>query len=134
MQKYNWISVNDRLPKQYEEVLLTDGEHYSTGFYASDNKTDWEVRKYYNTKPTHWIDLKGIKFDEGEEVKEYSFLDMISFGEFCRNNEGSVAELLPLYEKGECTPPKFKKCTKCGVDVPIEDECDYCDECWCKMY
>lgn len=63
-----WIDVNERLPKVYDEVLITDGKYISIGYVVSvddrkyvlngevGNLREW-IGRYPVNNVTHWMPL-----------------------------------------------------------------------------
>ena len=57
LNRQGWTRVEDGEKETFKQILLTDGANYSIGFFGSDGLTDWEVNKYFNSRPTHWMPL-----------------------------------------------------------------------------
>jgi len=57
LNRQGWTRVEDGEKETFKQILLTDGENYSIGYFGSDGLTDWEVNKYFNSTPTHWMKL-----------------------------------------------------------------------------
>lgn len=53
-----WISVKDRLPEEYKEVLAYDSEHKEIviAFYDSESE-EWTYGNWYDGEITHWQPL-----------------------------------------------------------------------------
>ena len=53
-----WISVKDRLPEDYKEVLAYDSEHKEIviAFYDSESE-EWTYGNWYDGEITHWQPL-----------------------------------------------------------------------------
>lgn len=56
MKQSEWISVEDRLPEMYEDVLCyADGHSFYVDFICSDGK--WCDDESYTNRVTHWMPL-----------------------------------------------------------------------------
>ena len=54
LKKPRWIPVTERLPEEYEYVLVTDGERVSTCFTVKENG---RLRFYSDWSIAHWMPL-----------------------------------------------------------------------------
>lgn len=55
-----WISVNDRLPDEYTDVLFFNSGyrlHFIGRVYDKNEKTFWDQQADKHTKVTHWMPL-----------------------------------------------------------------------------
>lgn len=54
-----WISVEDRLPEEYEDVLVTDGVEVALGFFVMDPEyPQWDYAGHcVRGLETHWQPL-----------------------------------------------------------------------------
>jgi len=90
---------------------IFEGDHRRFKAFVKTNEGK-VMKVHFGPKPTEECGMtkkkKAIKeydsydraqYEPKNEKKTYSFLDMISFGEFCQKNNGNVADLLPVWEK-----------------------------------
>ena len=62
LSKPKWIPVSERLPKEMETVLITDGKNVGWSFCVNDYGT----MEFYSTwKITHWMPLPEPPKEEG---------------------------------------------------------------------
>ena len=53
-----WISVKDRLPEHFEDVLtFEDGEFYSVNSISQLTKYWWDSDEGFERHPSHWMPL-----------------------------------------------------------------------------
>ena len=66
--EYQWISVNDRLPKDYQYVIALedDGEIYKLMFVTNKEGNFWsDIQDYYYHNVTHWMPLPKAMSEKG---------------------------------------------------------------------
>lgn len=66
LKKYEWISVNDRLPDEYENVL-TYGERPSYDVVYVNRLIDKENGEWLYDGVTHWMPLPKIPKENEDE-------------------------------------------------------------------
>ncbi len=56
----NWISVKDRMPEPYQDVLVTDGVHIEQATYVNGQGIKWDFYGYIIDEEdiTHWCEIE----------------------------------------------------------------------------
>lgn len=65
-----WVSVNDRLPNNKNDVTVKDEAYKNTlGIGSYREKYGWAITGTYYWTPTHWLDLLPITYDADSYTK-----------------------------------------------------------------